>query len=211
MHPPSIYPQHPHLYNHGLAILACITPFRNMRPPPVYPQSWPCHYMSSHLKRKFLNKWIFSSNIIKTPDILKRWGIDKKREKNIEKRRKRRKRKKVEEKEKLQVSLQIRGSQYSQRRKKHFNFKNLLLMWFSPPSSYHFKKPFPKSLRKFSELFLDHPLGLQYTWLVLYPFSLPMTSTYLAFPAYDETKHLLSQSDEPHTKKSARVPNVEEP
>jgi hypothetical protein len=44
MHPSLIYPQLPHLHNHGLAMLACITPFRNMRPPPVY---W------SHLKRSF--------------------------------------------------------------------------------------------------------------------------------------------------------------
>jgi hypothetical protein len=30
-----LYPQLPHLYDHGLAILACITPFRNMRLPPI--------------------------------------------------------------------------------------------------------------------------------------------------------------------------------
>jgi hypothetical protein len=46
----------PHLHNHGLAMLVCITPFRNMRPPLVY---W------SHLKRSF-EEVIFSSNIIKT-------------------------------------------------------------------------------------------------------------------------------------------------
>jgi hypothetical protein len=27
MRPPPIYPQLPHLHNHGLAMLACITPF----------------------------------------------------------------------------------------------------------------------------------------------------------------------------------------
>jgi hypothetical protein len=31
MRPPPIYPQLPLLHNHGLAILACITPFRNMK------------------------------------------------------------------------------------------------------------------------------------------------------------------------------------
>jgi hypothetical protein len=35
----TIYPQLPHLHNDGLAILVCITPFRNMHPPLVYPQS----------------------------------------------------------------------------------------------------------------------------------------------------------------------------
>jgi hypothetical protein len=74
MHPPPIYPQLPHLRNHGFAILACITSFWSMCPPPIYPQSWPWHpqswpwhSMSGHLKRKFLKKWSFSWNIIKTP------------------------------------------------------------------------------------------------------------------------------------------------
>jgi hypothetical protein len=35
MRPPLIYPQLPHLHNHGLAMLACITPFQNMRPLPL--------------------------------------------------------------------------------------------------------------------------------------------------------------------------------
>jgi hypothetical protein len=50
MRPPPIYPQLPHLYDHGLAILACITPFRDMRPPPIFTlnQSIPFH-----LKRSF--------------------------------------------------------------------------------------------------------------------------------------------------------------
>jgi hypothetical protein len=33
---PPIYPVLPHLHNHGLAMLACITPFRNMCLSPVY-------------------------------------------------------------------------------------------------------------------------------------------------------------------------------
>jgi hypothetical protein len=38
-----------------------------------------------------------------------------------------------------------------------------------------------------------------------------MSSTYLAFRGYDEKKHLLSRGEEAHTKKSAHVPNIEEP
>jgi hypothetical protein len=38
-----------------------------------------------------------------------------------------------------------------------------------------------------------------------------MSSTYLAIRELDEKEHLLSQGEEPHIKKSARVPNVEEP
>jgi hypothetical protein len=50
MYPPPIYPQVSHLHDHGLAILVCITPFRNMRPPPIFTlnQSIPFH-----LKRRF--------------------------------------------------------------------------------------------------------------------------------------------------------------
>jgi hypothetical protein len=59
--------------------------------------------MSSHLKRKFLKKWFFSSNIIKTP----RSSRDRAEKK--EKKRKRKKKEKEEEKEKLQESLQIKG------------------------------------------------------------------------------------------------------
>jgi hypothetical protein len=38
-----------------------------------------------------------------------------------------------------------------------------------------------------------------------------MSSTYLAFRGYDEKEYLLSRGEEPETKNSARVPNVEEP
>jgi hypothetical protein len=51
---------------------------------------------------------IFSSNVIKTPES-SRDGEYKKREK---------------EKKVLRVSSNKRGSQYFERRKKHFNFKN---------------------------------------------------------------------------------------
>jgi hypothetical protein len=86
MCPSPIYPQFPHLHNHGLAMLARITPFWNMCPPLVY---------SSHLKRSF-EEVIFSSNIIKTPSPQ-------------EMEQKKKKKKRGEEKKKLQESLQIKG------------------------------------------------------------------------------------------------------
>jgi hypothetical protein len=62
--------------------------------------------MPFHLKRKFLKKWFFSSNIIKSPHVLKRWSIKKEeRERKIIEKRK----KKEEEKEKIKESLQING------------------------------------------------------------------------------------------------------
>jgi hypothetical protein len=63
--------------------------------------------MSSHLKRKFLKKLFFSSNIIKKPQVLKRWSIEERETKSIEKEKK--KKKKEKGKEKLQESLQIKG------------------------------------------------------------------------------------------------------
>jgi hypothetical protein len=105
-----------------------------------------------------------------------------KREKVLEK-----KTEKKKEKEKLQKSLQIkRGSQYFERRKniatsKSFFYEPILFSSIIP-----FQKPFPKSFEKISQLFLDHPLTWQYTSLELYPLSLPMSSTYLAFRGYDE-------------------------
>jgi hypothetical protein len=68
----------------------------------------------------------------------------------------------VEEKEKLQVSLQIKGSQYSERRKTLQLQKSSYDVIFSP-FIIPFQKTFPKSLRKFSKFFLDHPLTWQYT------------------------------------------------
>jgi hypothetical protein len=64
----------------------------------------------------------------------------KKREKKYWKREKK-EMEKEEEKEKLQESSN-KGEVNILRAEKHFNFKNLFLMWFSPLSSYHFKNPF---------------------------------------------------------------------
>jgi hypothetical protein len=49
MHPPPIYPRLSHLHDHGLAILAYITPFQNMRRPPISTlnQSTPFHLKRS--------------------------------------------------------------------------------------------------------------------------------------------------------------------
>jgi hypothetical protein len=69
MHPPPIYPQLPHLHNHGLAMLMCLTPFQNMLPPLVY---W------SHLKRSFWSS-DFLLKYHKNPRVLKRQSMKKKK------------------------------------------------------------------------------------------------------------------------------------
>jgi hypothetical protein len=87
------------------------------------------------LKRKFLKKRFFSSNIIKIPRVLKRRSTkEREREKIIEK---------EEEKKTPRVSSN-KGEVNILRGEKHFNFKNILfdVIPFSPPPSYHFKKPF---------------------------------------------------------------------
>jgi hypothetical protein len=79
---------------------------------------------------------IFFSNIIKAPRVLKGGAYIKKREK---------------EKEKLQGSLQIKGEANISREENTSSSKILFdVIPFSPPPSYHFKKSFPKSMRKFS-------------------------------------------------------------
>jgi hypothetical protein len=66
------------------------------------------------------------------------------------------------------------------RGEKHFNFKFFYMIPFSPPPSHHFKRLF-QIIEKIFLTHLDHPLAWQYTCLELYPFPLPMSSTYLAF------------------------------
>jgi hypothetical protein len=101
--------------------------------------------MSFHLKRKFLKKWIFSSNVIKTPQVLKRWSI-----KNEEREKLLKKRKKGKKKKTPRVSSN-KGKVNILRGEKHFNIKNILFVVipFSPPPSYHFK-----TLSKIIEKFL---------------------------------------------------------
>jgi hypothetical protein len=153
MHPPPIYPELSHLQNHVLAMLACIAPFRNMRLPAVY---W------SHLKRSF---W--------SGDFLLKYHQNPSRDEAKKKKRGREK--------KLQESSNKEELIFWEK-KKHFDFKNPFQCdsIFSP-SIILFQKPFPESLRKFSQLVLDHPLAWQYTWLEMYHFPLPTSSTYLAF------------------------------
>jgi hypothetical protein len=79
---------------------------------------------------------IFSSNIIKTPESSRDGAYKKKRE---------------GKRKAPKVSSNKRGSQYFERRKNTSTSKILFdVIPFSPPPSYHFKNPFPKSLRKFS-------------------------------------------------------------
>jgi hypothetical protein len=113
-------------------------------------------------EKKFLKKW-FSPQISSKPLRPQETELKEKREK----RRKARK-----------VSLN-KGEVNILRGEWHFNFKNPFWcdLIFSP-SIIPFQKPFPKSLRKNFLPFLDHPLAWQYRWLELYPFSLPMSSTY---------------------------------
>jgi hypothetical protein len=103
--------------------------------------------MWSHLKRKFLKKWFFSSNIIKT-QVLKRRSIEKKERKSIEKRErekeKERKRKKRKKRKAPRVSSN-KGEVNILRGEKHLNFRNLFLIWFFSPFIISFQKSFPKS------------------------------------------------------------------
>jgi hypothetical protein len=105
--------------------------------------------MPFNLKRKFLKKWFFSSNVIKTPEVLKRRSIKKREER--EKLLKKEERKNEEEKEKLQESLQIKGKSIFWEEKNTSTSK--YPFWcdsiFSP-SVILFQKPFPKLLTKFS-------------------------------------------------------------
>jgi hypothetical protein len=90
--------------------------------------------------KEFFWRSDFSPQISSKPPSLQEVKHRKKREKKYWKEKKRKE--KEEEREKLQESLQIKGEVNILRGEKHFNFKNLLLTWFSPPSSYHFKNPF---------------------------------------------------------------------
>jgi hypothetical protein len=124
----------------------------------------------------------FSSFIIKIPKSSKRQSIEK-REREREKVLKKRGRKK----EKLQESLpNKKGKSIFWEEKNISTSKSFYVSPFSPPPLNHFQNPFQNHLRKFHSSFLDHPLTWKYAWLELYPLSLPMSSTYLAFRGYNE-------------------------
>jgi hypothetical protein len=81
--------------------------------------------MPLHVKpfeKKVFEEVIFLLKDHRPPPALKRWSIEKRERKNIEKRKK--ENEKEEEKEKLQESLQIKGKSIF-RGEKHFNLKNL--------------------------------------------------------------------------------------
>jgi hypothetical protein len=126
--------------------------------------------MSFHLKRKFLKKWFFFSNIIKTPKVLKRRSIkNKDREKLLKKRKK-----KEEEKEKLQESLQIKGKSTFLEEKNTLTSKISFLMWFHfLPIHYTISKILSKIIEK---VFLDligpsFILAIYITWVVPFLFT----------------------------------------
>jgi hypothetical protein len=111
-----------------------------------------------------LKKWFFSSNIIKTPQVLQRQSIEKKREKEEEK---------VLKKRKLQESLQIKGKVNILREEKHFNFKNSFLYdsIFTPPS-YHFKNLFQIIEKIFLTLFgPTFRLAIYMSWVLPFSFT----------------------------------------
>jgi hypothetical protein len=113
--------------------------------------AWPFNSISS--KKKFL-KSVFLLVYHQNPQVLKEIEHGKKdREKILKK----------EGKEKFQESLQIKGEVNILRGEKHFNFKIFLRESIFSPSVIPFQKPFPKSFKKISQLFLDHPLTWQYT------------------------------------------------
>jgi hypothetical protein len=91
-----------------------------------------------------LKKWIFSSNIIKTP---KRRSIEKKERKHIEE-----KEKKEEGEKKAPRVSSNKGEVNILSGEKYFNIKIFFLMWFHFLPIHHTisKKTLPKLLRKFS-------------------------------------------------------------
>jgi hypothetical protein len=95
------YSQLPHIHNHGLAILACMTPFWNMHPPLVYPQLWLYHL----IWKEFFEEVIFLLKYHQNPWETKHRKKKKRERKHIEKEKK----KKRGKKKKLQESLQIKG------------------------------------------------------------------------------------------------------
>jgi hypothetical protein len=78
------------------------------------------------------------------------------------KKKKKDKKEKEEENEKLQESVQIKGKSILSEEKNTSTSKIFFDVIFSS-FIIPFQKPFPKSLRKFSFLFLDQTLAWQYT------------------------------------------------
>jgi hypothetical protein len=127
--------------------------------------------MPIHVKpfeKKVFEEVIFLPKYHQNPQVLKRQSVEKKREKNDWKEKK--EKGKRERKRKSPSVSSNKGEVNIPRVEKHVNLKNLFWCDFLP-LHHTISKPFPKSLRKFSYLFLDHLLTWQYTWVELYPFS----------------------------------------
>jgi hypothetical protein len=128
--------------------------------------------MSFYLKRKFLKKWFFSSNIIKphTPtQVLKSRSIKKEGEKYWKK-----ERKKEEEKEKLQESIQIKGKSRFWEEKNTSTSKITFLTWFHfLPLHHTILKTLSKIIEKvFLALFgPSFNLSIYITWVAPFLFT----------------------------------------
>jgi hypothetical protein len=164
MHRPPMYPQLPHLYNHGLAILACITPFWNMRPPPVYPELWSYHF----IWKEIFEEVIFLLKYHQNPQEIEH-RKKKKIEKTYWKRKKRRGRKRKALRvfsNKGEVNILI-GEKYS-------NFKIFFLLWFHFLPLHHTISKTPSKIIKKVFLTLFRPsftLAIHITWVVPFLFT----------------------------------------
>jgi hypothetical protein len=114
--------------------------------------------MPLHVKpfeKKVFEEVIFLLKYHQNPQVLKRQSIEERAKKywKKEKKRKGEKERKRERKRKAPRVSSNKGEVNILRGEKYFNFKNLLLMWFSPPSSYHFRNPFQNHWESFLSSF----------------------------------------------------------
>jgi hypothetical protein len=125
--------------------------------------------MSSHLKRKFLKKWFFSSNIIKTLSPQEMEHRRKKERKSIEKKKK----EKEEEKEKLLESLQIKGKSIFWEEKNTSTSQILFDVIHFLPLHHTISKTLSKIIEKvFLTLFRpSFSLAIYMTWVVPFSFT----------------------------------------
>jgi hypothetical protein len=141
MHPSPIYPQLPHLHNHGLAMLAYITPFQNMCPLPVYWSHWKRSFWRSDFLLKYhQNPWVLKRQCKKKEG---KWKVPK-------------------------VSSNKMGSQYFERRKT-LQLQNFFLMWFHfLPLHHTISKTLSKVIEKvFLTLFEpSFSFAIYITWVV---------------------------------------------
>jgi hypothetical protein len=159
-----------------------------MRPPPIYPQSWPCHsiwkesfwrsdfspQISSKLPKSSRDGALNSNSFITwVSSTLKRWSIKlpKKRERKIIEKKKQEKK---EEKEKLQESLQIKGKSIFWGEKNTSTSKISFLMWFHVLPLHHtISKTLSKIIKNvFLALFgPSFNLAMYITWVVAFLFT----------------------------------------